>query len=79
MGIANCVHESVAISLSRLLFIVSSSGKKTCQSCGKNVNAAGNSLSDLRVSAELLSKADHDERVDDSVEVTFHLRAILGK
>ena len=73
------MHWSVTISLSRLLLIVISSGKKLCESCRKNVNAASNRLSNLRVGAELLPKADHDERVNDSVDVTFHLRAILGK
>ena len=73
------MHWLVALSLSGLLLIVSSSGEKPCESCRKKVNAASNSLSKLRVGAELLSKADHDERVDDSVNVTFHLRAILGE
>jgi len=57
---------------------VSSSSKKPCKSGCKKVNAAGQRLSDLGVGAKFLPKADHDERVDDSVEVTFH-RAILGE
>ena len=79
VGIGNCVYQWLALSLYGLLLIVSSSGKKPCQSCRKNVDAAGERLSNLRVGAEFLPEADHDERVDDSVEVTFHLRAILGK
>lgn len=57
---------------------VSSSSEKPCKNGRKKVDAAGQRLSDLRVGAKFLTEADHDERVDDSVEVTFH-RAILGK
>ena len=46
---------------------VSSSDQELRQSGRKNVDAAGQRLSNLRVGAKLLPEADHDERVDDSV------------
>jgi len=57
---------------------VSSSSENSCKSGSEKVDAAGQRLSNLRVGAKFLPEADHDERVDDSVEKTFH-RAILGE
>ena len=58
---------------------VSSSRAESRQQGDSEVNAVSDGLGEFAVGAKLLAEADEDQRLNESVEVSSHRVALLGR